>query len=134
MFALELFFALIIALVLSSLFALATRRGFQWPGFLWFFLIVFLATWASGVWLKPFGPSLWGSYWLPFVLAGLIFVLFIAISSPEQPPKNRHETIDMLERIEQEKKLDQFTYVTLSIFFWILFFVLITAIIIRYLL
>jgi hypothetical protein len=134
MFVLELFFAFIVAIVLSGLFALATRRGFQWPGFLWFFLIIFLATWAGGVWVRPFGPSLFGIYWLPFVLAGLIFVLFLAISTPGQPPKNRRETIDMLERIEQEKKLDQFTYVTLSIFFWILLCVLITAIIIRYLL
>jgi hypothetical protein len=133
MFVLEFFFALIIALVLSGLFALVTRRGFQRPGFLWLYLIVFLATWAGGVWVKPFGPTLGEIHLLPFVLAGLIFVLFLAISSPGQPPKNRHETIDMLERIEQEKKLGQYTYITLSLFFWILLFTLLAAIVIRYL-
>lgn len=134
MFALELFFALIVALVLSVLFALANRRGFQRPGFLWFFLIIFLATWTGGIWSRPYGPTLYGIHWLPFVLAGLLFGLFLSISSPGQPPKDRHETIDMLEKIEQEKKLDKFTYVTLSVFFWILLCALLTAIIIRYLL
>jgi hypothetical protein len=134
MFALELLLALIIAIVLSVLFALATRRGFQRPGFLWFFLVIFLATWTGGVWIRPFGPTLFGIHWLPFVLAGLVFSLFLIISSPGQPPKSRHETIDMLEKIEQEKKLDTFTYVTLSVFFWILLCALITAIIVRYLL
>jgi hypothetical protein len=134
MFALELLIALIIAIALSVVFALATRRGFQSPGFLWFLLIIFLATWTGGLWIRPFGPTLCGIHWLPFVLSGLVFVLFLNISSPGQPPRNRHETIDMLEKIEQEKKLDTFTYVTLSIFFWILLCALITAIIVRYLL
>jgi len=46
---------------------------------------------------------------------------------------NRHETIDMLERIEREKKWDKFTYISLSAFFWILSALLITAIVVRYL-
>jgi hypothetical protein len=133
MILLELLFALLVALFLGGLFALAARKGGRRTGFSWVFLILFLATWAGGVWAKPFGPSLWGVSWLPFVLAGLIFFLIMAVLAPKQPPRDRYETIEMLDRIEREKKLDHFTYISLSVFFWILLLILLTAIIIRYL-
>ena len=129
MIILELFFALIVAFVLSVLFSLATRVGVRRTGFFWFFLIIFLGTWAGGIWVRPFGPSLWGISWLPFILSGLIFVLILTISAPRRPPRSRHETLSMLERIEREKELEQATYITLSFFFWILLFVLIISII-----
>ncbi|MBL7174896.1 MAG: hypothetical protein ISS66_03620 [Desulfobacteraceae bacterium] len=134
MIVLELLVAFIVALVLSGLFALTTRRRDQRIGFPWFFLIVFLVTWAGGIGVKPFGPSLFGISWIPFVLVGFIFILILAASTPRRPPKSRHETLDMLERIDQKKKMDQFTYISLSALFGILLFILIVAIIIRYLL
>jgi hypothetical protein len=123
---------LLIAFVLSLFYALATRRGEQRRGFYWLFLILFLATWAGGLWLKPFGPSLWGIRWLPFLLAGLIFTIVLALSRPQRPPQSRRETLKMLERVEREKKLERATYVTLSFIFWVLLFVLIVAIGVRY--
>jgi hypothetical protein len=50
--------ALTVALLVCALFALAIRSSVRRTGFGWFFLIVLLATWAGGVWLRPFGPSL----------------------------------------------------------------------------
>jgi hypothetical protein len=133
MLLLQPFFALIFALVLSGLFALATRRSLQRPGFLWLFLIIFLVIWAGGIWTRPFGPSVGGISWLPFLLVGIIFVLILAVSAPRLPPRGRHDTIDMLERIEREKKLDQFTYIYLGAVFWILLILLTAAIVIHYL-
>jgi len=133
MLTLELFFALIVASVLSVLFLLVTRGEVRRTGFSWFFLIIFLGTWAGGVWVRPFGPLMWGISWLPFILSGLIFVLILAISAPRRTPRSRHETLRMLERIEREKELHQSTYITLSSFFWILLFVLTILIITRYL-
>lgn len=130
---LEPFFALIFAFVLSGLFALTTRRSLQRPGFIWLLLIVFLVIWAGGIWLKPFGPSVGGIPLLPFLLVGIVFVLILAVSTPRLPPRGRNETIDMLERIEREKKLDQLTYIYLRVVFWVLFLLLIAAIIIYYL-
>jgi len=125
--------ALVVAFVLSGVFALATGRGSKRTGLFWLFLIIFMATWAGGVWLRPFGPTLWGIHWVTFFLVGLIFALILAVFSPGRPPRGRHETLDMLERIEQEKEIEQFTYITLNIFFWVLLLVLVVVIFIHYL-
>jgi len=133
MFLRESLLAFIVAIVLSGIFAVVIRREDRLKNSLFFFLIIFLLTWAGGTWLRPFGPTVWGIHWLPFILVGVILVLFLAVSNPKKPPRNRRETIDMLERIEREKKWDKFTYISLSAFFWILSALLITAIVVRYL-
>ena len=133
MIVLELLFAFIVALILSALLALTWGREATRTGFIWLFLLIFLASWAGGIWVRPFGPRLWGIHWLPFLSAGLIVALIFAVSAPQRPPRSRHETIKMLERIRREKELGQATYITLSFFFWVLLFVLTAVIVIRYL-
>jgi hypothetical protein len=124
--------SLILAVLLTGLYMLVTRGAGRRTGLIWLFLVIFLASWAGGVWLKPFGPTLWGIHWLAFLLVGLVVVLFFFIVIPRRAPRGRHETLDMLERIEQEKELEEVAYFTLSIFFWILLAVLVIAIILRY--
>jgi hypothetical protein len=109
-----------------------TRGAGRRTGLIWLFLVIFLATWAGGIWLKPFGPTLWGTHWLAFLLVGLVVFLFLIIVIPRKAPRGRYETLDMLDRIEQEKELEEVAYITLSIFFWILLSVLVIAIILRY--
>jgi hypothetical protein len=132
MILLELLIVLFISFFLSALFVLATRREGRRTGLVWIFLIIFSATWAGGIWIRPFGPSLFGIHWLKFLFAGMIFALFLAVSVPRVPPRDRHETLNMLERIERDRKLKRITYSTLSLSFWILLASLITIIIIRY--
>ncbi len=134
MFILELIFAACISLVLSGLFVLATRNRTRRTGFLWLSLIIFLATWAGGIWLKPFGPSLWGIHWLGFLVAGLFVSAILVIATPNRAPKGRRETLDMLEKVARNRELDQITYLTLGTFFWVLLAFLIIAIMFRYML
>lgn len=134
MFILELLIAVSISLILSALFVLATRRRGRRTGLLWLFLIIFLATWAGGVWLKPFGPTVWGIHLLAFLFAGLFVLSILAIAAPQRAPRRRRDTLDMLEGVARERELDQLTYFTLGAFFWILLAALTIAIIIRYLL
>jgi len=133
MIILELLFASIVALILSPLLMLIWGREATRTGFFCFFLIILLSSWAGGVWVMPFGPLLWGIHWLPFLSAGLIVALIFTVSAPQRPPRSHKETVKMLERIRREKELKKATYITLSLFFWVLLFVLIAAIIIRYL-
>jgi Na+/H+ antiporter NhaD/arsenite permease-like protein len=128
----EFLVSLTIALLLTGLYMLVTRGDRRRTGLIWLFLIIFLATWAGGTWLRPFGPGLWGVNWLAFLLVGLVIVLVLFIVIPRKVPQGRRETLDMLDRIEQEKELEQVTYVTLSIFLWVLLFLLVMAIILRY--
>jgi hypothetical protein len=126
--------AVCISAGLSALFVFATRRGGQRTGLLWLFLIIFLATWAGGVWIKPFGPTLWGIHWLAFLVAGLFVLALLAVAIPRRAPRGRRETLDMLERVARERELEQVTYLTLGAFFWILLAALVIAILFRYLL
>lgn len=132
MMILEFVFALTIAFVLTLLFALIMQRGGRRTGFFWLFWVIFLGTWAGGIWIRPVGPSLWGIKWLPFLLAGLLLALLLAGHVPTRPPQNRRETLNMLERIAQEEKLDKITYVSVNLFFWVMVVVFITVIITRY--
>jgi hypothetical protein len=132
MFILEVIFAVCISLLLSGLFVLVTRNRSGKTGSLRLFLIIFLATWAGGIWLKPFGPSLWGIHWLGFLVAGLFVSIILVITTPNRAPKGRRETLDILEKVARNRELDQITYLTLGVFFWILLAFLIIAIISRY--
>jgi hypothetical protein len=128
----EFFVSLILAVLLTGLYMLVTRRAEPRNGLIWLFLIILLAVWAGGAWLRPLGPTLWGIHWLMFLLAGLVIVLFLFIAVPRKAPRGRQETLDMLERIEQEKEAEKAAYITLGIFFWILLAMLVLAIILRY--
>ena len=121
----------ILAVFFTGLYVLLTRGDVRRTGLIWLFLIIFLTTWAGGIWLRPFGPRLWGVHFLTFLLAGLTIVLFLVIAVPRRAPRGRRETLDMLERIEQEKALEKVTYLTLSLFFWILLAMLVIAIILH---
>ena len=132
MLFLELFAALTVALVLSALFALATWRRGARKGLFWLFFILFLATWAGGVWMRPFGPMLWGIHWLTFLLVGALVALILAAARSSPKPQGRQETIEMLERMKQEREVEQITWVTLTIFFWVLVITLLIVIVFRY--
>jgi MFS family permease len=126
--------ALIIAGTLSHLFAKTLKRRGKRKGFFWFFLIIFMITWAGGVWLTPFGPALLGIHWLPFILVGLVGAIVISFVAQRRYPRGRHETIDLLESIEEGRELEQMTFLSLNILFWIVLFMLLAAVLLRYIL
>jgi uncharacterized membrane protein len=125
--------AFVVALIVSALFVLFTRRRGRRTGFVWLFLIVFLATWSGGVWIEPIGPSLWGIYWISFFLVGIVVALIMVVFSYQKPPMGRHETLAMLERMEERERLREATYVTLSLFVWLLLIAFVVALALRYL-
>jgi hypothetical protein len=130
----EFLVALVATLFICTLFALLTRNKTRRTGFGWFLLFVLLATWAGGIWLQPFGPS-WGNIrWLQFLASSLVVVLLFTLFAPLKPPQGRHETLDQLQEIAHQKKLERTTYITLGILFWVVLVLLLAAIIIRYIL
>jgi hypothetical protein len=128
----EVFVALMVTVFLSALLMPTFLKGEHRTRLIWICLIIFLTTWAGGIWVRPFGPSFRGIYWLPFLFIGIIIVLILAVSYPRRTPKSRWETLEMLQRIESQKRLNQLTYITLILLFWILLFLLSMAIIIHY--
>lgn len=128
--------ALFVALIIGGLFVWFTRRSGPVNGPAWLFLLILLATWAGGIWLKPFGPVVLGVHWFTFIIAGVIVVLLLSVSRgfrTRPGPRGRHETLDMLERIEEDKARKRAAYLSLGVMFWFLLVVLVTVILLRYL-
>ena len=130
MFLIHLLFALGTAVILSLIFAFGFGRRRVWPSVLIFFIIIFLAAWAGGIWLTPLGPPLGEGYWLSFVIAGLIVALVLAAPAPP-PSRSRRSTVELVEPREEESE-ETAAYWVVGIFFWFLIIVLIVAIVWRY--
>lgn len=133
MFLIDLLFAFLIALIFAAILSTSYRgRGVQragaWPIFLVFFILLLLATWAGGVWIVPFGPPLWGAYWLPFVVTGIIVWLIIAAFAWE-PPRRSPRT----DRVAADQAAeDEGVAVALTVFFWIVIIVLLVSVFSHY--
>ncbi|MGM0428629.1 MAG: hypothetical protein ACQEQ7_15505 [Thermodesulfobacteriota bacterium] len=133
MMGLQLITALVIALLMTLFCLLVHGRQGRKGGLVWHFLVIFLATWAGGIWLRAFGPSLWGVHWLNFLMVGIVVTLIIEVYGSHRVPKGRHETLDLLENMGREKEMEEVAYVTLTVFLWVLVAVLAGLILIRYL-
>jgi hypothetical protein len=129
MFIADLLTALIIAVLILLPFYFMGRVG-PWSGWLWFGLVLFLFTWAGGVWVGPYGPTLWGLSWMSFLFFGLLFAFLMAAASPANPPRNREEAIAQR---KEAKDAETMAVVALGFYFWFLLAGLIMAIIIHYL-
>lgn len=131
----DILFAFVAALVFSLL--LAALLGWRHPSgaatgageaILFAFIVLFLGAWVGGIWLAPFGPTLWGVTWVPFLLAAL-FVMFLLLAvapgrrrrgpgRPLQPPGPEGET--------------PLPGVVFGGFFWLLVIAVIIALIVAY--
>lgn len=125
--------SLAVALLLFVIFTLVTRSRIRRAGFVWPFLFVLMATWAGGVWIRPFGPVLAHIRWLQFLVVGLLAVLLAALFAPLKTPRNRHETLEQLEELPRQRQLEEMSNIALVIVFWIILCVLIWAVIANYL-
>lgn len=121
MFYVDLLVVLVITLILTAIFAVGIRRQRAVPVILSFFVILFLTTWAVGVWINP--KPLWGLPWLSYLLVGILFALLMTVLVPLARYRGKGTK-------EAEEK--EVAIVTFDLFFWILVAGLIISIIARY--
>jgi hypothetical protein len=124
-------FSLIVALCISLILRLFMGRDSPRVGFFFFFLMLFLITLAGGLWIRPFGPMFQGVFWLPIMVIGIIAGLFLFQSAPRRSPRNRKELIQRMKVEQDRRQLEQLTYVSLDIFFWVIIIILIISIVYR---
>jgi len=124
-FLVYLLFALLVSVLLTAIFLFGLGRKESWRRFLTFFLPVFLAAWAGGLWVTPVGPSAWGVYWVPFLFAGLMFALLLAATAPSRSPRSLREAA---EQASQEEQVER----AVGWLFWVLVAALVAAIMARY--
>jgi hypothetical protein len=121
----ELIFSLAIALFLTIVFAVVGKRAKSAGRIALFFVIVFLACWAGGVWITPVGPAFLGVYWVAFFVVGLVFALLLeGLSALSKRSDSTAKEVGVEER-EIEK--------VVSFVFLILFFAFVIIIIAGYL-
>jgi len=129
--AFALFFAFLLAAVLAG--ALGWRHPARreedtaWPGAIFLFLILFFLIWAGGAWIGPFGPLLWASAWLPFLIVGVVVGLIVLAVS--EPPRRRRPPVR-----EQPAESEQVARgaVIFGVFFWVLMLLLLVGIVAAY--
>jgi hypothetical protein len=133
MFFKDLLIAFLVAALLSLLVgAFSGARPARYGGsaavvILFYFMILFFTSWAGGLWLRPFGPPLWGAYWLPFVLVGLLMALMLAAFGRRAPQFTGRSTEPGIDGREPASSTAAFGLV-----FWIVIAALLTAIVTRY--
>jgi hypothetical protein len=115
MFVVDLLLALLMALTFTMVFAIGFRRPGPWSSVFAFFMVIFLAAWAGGLWISPAGPVFLGIYWLPVVLVAFLVGLLLAAISPRRP---RHvQTISEAREEAEEKRAVERVF---NSFFWVL--------------
>ena len=128
MFLLDLLIALVIGFLLVLLFSALFRDRTPWGNFWIFLLVVFLVTWAGGIWIAPFGPTIFNVAWLPFLIVGIFITLLLAATVPARPSRPQKGTIEEAKRTEAAES----ALTGLTLFFWIALIMTLTAIILAY--
>ena len=118
--------AFFIALIISLIFAIGLRGKRLWLNFLFFFSIFFLITWAGGIWLTPFGPSIKGFYLVPFLVVGVLIALFLAAAVTSYKPRSKKE------RSQQGEVMKLDPEAVFGSFFWALIILLFLAVVSKY--
>lgn len=126
MFFIDFLFVILITILLTLLLGSSYRsRGTS--AFLFFVIILLLGTWAIGAYINPIGPLIMGVSWLSYLLVGLIIALLMTALAAAfaEPPQNGGE--------DDKLDLEIATGTAFNVFFWILFIILVIAIILSYL-
>lgn len=130
----EFIWALIVALVVGTLFAFLFRRTGPWEGMIWFFIVLFFGTWAFGIWIEPIGPAAWGDVsLLPFVFAALFIALLVLAATPaEREDWRRRKSHEGVTDRPTEAGVRAVTAV--NVFLWAVILVALIAIVANFLL
>ena len=126
MFILDLLTAFVITFIVIIVFSTPLRRH-GGAAFWMFAIILFLAAWAGGLWISPFGPVIYNIYWMPFFIAAIICALLITALTPESRKYIVFGT-------EKNEKADDDTLRVIGLFSWILVVCLLIVIILKYVL
>jgi hypothetical protein len=126
MFFIEILFALLMAFIFTLIFAVGFRRPGPWSSIWAFFAVIFLASWAGGLWISQIGPAFAGIYWLPIILVSFIFALLLASFVPGS---RRRPKVDTISQVEQEETAKEKVF---DVFFWIFLVSFLVIIILGY--
>lgn len=122
-------FAVLAAIAFTAiLLAIGRGNAYEsggWGAALILFAVLFLTSWAGGIWLHPLGPELFGAPWMPFVLTAFVVTMLVAAMSPVRRSRGQVEA-------RQAAVAEEVVGTTVSAFLWIFAICLIAAITLHY--
>lgn len=113
MLLIDLGLAVVVSLVLSWLLLRFVHEHGPWRRPWAFALVVFLFAWAGGAWIAPGLGSSWITYWIPFLLIGLLTAVLIVTVSPRHDLRSQEDK-DQFEREEEAVLL------SVTVLWWLL--------------
>ena len=120
--------AFLFALIVTLGFSYGYRRERRPTALFWFFILFFLPLWAISIWIPPYGPTFFGLAWaVPLFIAIALLTLLIVATSSEYFVRYV-PTGEKIPVTEKEKNPRTPT----GVFVWILFILLIVAIVVGY--
>ncbi|GEM_PF-3534933 len=98
MFVWQVLSAFAVALLFTAVFVIIFGPGGRLEHAAGFFVLVFLASWAGGLWVGPVNTEITGIYWIPYFIVGLVFGLMLAmvLSSRRQLRREVKNKIDIV--------------------------------------
>lgn len=126
MFLTDLLVALAVGVLLTALFVAVLGTRGPWGVWWVFLLVVLLAAWVGGAWVRPWGPTMYDIHWVPFLFFGLIFALLLAAVIPSAEPART--PAEARERAQARAA----AATTFSVFFWMLIIALMIGIVVAY--
>ncbi len=125
----EILYGLILAGVFTTLLFFGFRNTGPW-GNIWIIGLVMLAfILASIVWIDPEGGPQWeGVNIIPPIVVGVILILLIVSVTPAVSQTSNRSVPEEDGHIDPDKKAKPYELAKLSIFFWLLLLLLVTAI------
>lgn len=126
--------SIFIAVLFALMLTFAFRRSGPGPmdGFVFFFLIIFIFSWALGGWIEPLKIYQIDYPWLSHFLIGLLIMLLLGALLPPSPSLKNRVALRKMEEELAEAKTRQAIAISISFFFWILFIVLLIVGIVRW--
>lgn len=100
------------------------------PGAIFLFITLMAVVWAGAAWSAPYGPMFMGSYFLPYLVVGLVVVLIImALGAGERPPSRKTQYPETPMEPESAAATAAGVF---GLFFWILLIAAAVAVMLRY--
>ncbi len=122
---LQVFFTILLALLVGSFFYYIFKYTGPWGSFWTFILILILGGMAAAVWIEPFGPPIYNVAWAPILIVIFLFALFLAAATP-----SRYRTGYQREESIAEPGEKEAPALAVSAMFWIFLTGLMIAILI----
>jgi len=133
----SLVFAVALALVLTVLFIAFRSRG-PWGAIWTVFLFLFLAMWASELYVMPLGPVRWGVAWVPIIFSGVLLTILLIALTPDVGTRRRMKDgrlrnvmreVDPNYHPEDDSRIIT-TSSGIGVFFWVIVVVFILVVIV----